>query len=77
MINISDKPCRENENTVYVQLRFPSNRSVCEIMWKTFVETGQATVDIIIERMRIACWIPEATNTHSEHLKLISFPLQQ
>jgi hypothetical protein len=27
--------------------------------------------------MRIACWIPAATNTHSEYVKLIAFPLQQ
>ena len=30
-----------------------------------------------IWRMRIACWIPKATNTHSEHVILIAFPLQQ
>ena len=28
-------------------------------------------------RMRIACWIPKATNAHSEYVILISFPLQQ
>ena len=30
-------------------------------------------------RMRIACWINKATNTHSEHVGLIfiAFPLQQ
>jgi len=27
--------------------------------------------------MRIACWIPKATNTHSEHVISIAFPLQQ
>jgi len=27
--------------------------------------------------MRTACWIPKATNTHSECVKLIAFPLQQ
>ena len=27
--------------------------------------------------MRIACWIPKATNTHSEYVILIAFPLQQ
>ena len=26
-----------------------------------------------IWRMRIACWIPEATNTHSEYVTLIAF----
>ena len=28
-------------------------------------------------RMRIASWIPKATNTHSEYVILIAFPLQQ
>jgi len=27
--------------------------------------------------MRIGHWIPKATGTHSEHLTLIAFPLQQ
>ena len=30
-----------------------------------------------IWRMRIACWIPESPNTHSEYVIIISFPLQQ
>jgi hypothetical protein len=29
-----------------------------------------------IRRMRIACWIPRATDTHSEYIILIAFPLQ-
>jgi hypothetical protein len=28
-------------------------------------------------RMRIACWIPKATNIHSQYIMLIAFPLQQ
>jgi len=28
-------------------------------------------------RMRIACWIPKATDTHSEYVILVAFPLQQ
>ena len=28
-------------------------------------------------RMRIVCWIPKATDTHAEYVKLIAFPLQQ
>ena len=27
--------------------------------------------------MRVACWIPKATNTHPEYVILIAFPLQQ
>ena len=37
----------------------------------------QATDDNIIPRMRCACWIPNATNTHSEYVLLLVFPLQQ
>ena len=36
---------------------------VCEIMWKTFVELGRPQMSIW--HMRIACWIPKATNTHT------------
>ena len=39
--------------------------------------TGQATDDNIIRRMRFACWIKKATDTHSENVILIIFPWQQ
>jgi hypothetical protein len=38
---------------------------------------GWGRPQMTIRRMRIACWIPKATNTHSEHVILIEFPLQQ
>jgi hypothetical protein len=37
----------------------------------------QATDDNITRRMGIAAWIPKATNTHSEYVTLVAFPLQQ
>jgi hypothetical protein len=36
----------------------------------------QATDDNIIRRMRFTCWIGKTTNTHSEYVILIAFPLQ-
>ena len=42
-----------------------------------YCTAGQATDDNIVRRMRIACWIPKATNTHSQYVILIAFPLQQ
>ena len=33
----------------------------------------QATDDSIIRRMRIACWITEATDTHSEYVMFLLF----
>jgi hypothetical protein len=37
----------------------------------------QATDNNVIRRMRIACWIPKATNTHSEYVIFIPFSMQQ
>jgi len=42
-----------------------------------FCRLGQATDDNIIQRMRFACWITKATDTHSEYLILIAFLRQQ
>jgi len=53
----------------------PQNRACCETMWKNVVEPDRP--QMIIRRMRIACWIPKATNTHSEHGIFIVFPPQQ
>ena len=42
-----------------------------------FCTAWQATDDNIIQRMRIACWIPKATNTHSEYVTKSPPQLQQ
>ena len=36
----------------------------------------QATDDNVIEHMHIACWMTNATDTHSEYVILIAFPWQ-
>ena len=54
---------------------FSENRAVREIMWKNTAKRGRP--QMTIWRMRIACWIPKATNTHSQHVKFTVFPLQQ
>ena len=51
------------------------NPAVYEIMWKNIVELDRP--QMTIWRMRIACWIPKATNTHAEYVILIAIPLQQ
>jgi hypothetical protein len=77
--NVSDKSFRENQNTYFVFnnffLFFFQNRSVSEIMWKIVVERGR--LRMTIWRMRIACWITKATNTHSQYVMLIAFPVRQ
>jgi len=44
-------------------------------MWKNIVEGGRPRKTL--RRMRIACWITKATNTHTEYVILIAFPQQQ
>jgi hypothetical protein len=41
-------------------------------MWKNMAEP-----EYILRRMRIACWISQATETHSEYVILIAFQRQK
>ena len=41
-------------------------------MWKNIVEPDRP--QITIWRMRIACWISKATDSHSEYVTLMEFP---
>jgi hypothetical protein len=75
MKNVSDKCYKKNQNTHFVFNYFFFNRAVYEIMWKNNVEPGRR--QMTMWRMRIACWIPKAANTHSEYVILITFPLRQ
>jgi len=76
MKNVSDKSCRANQNTHFVFSNFFfENPAVCEIMWKNIVERGRP--QMTIWRMRIACWLLGSTNTNSEYVILIAFPLQK
>jgi hypothetical protein len=78
MRNVSDKICRENQNTYFVFCNFFfENRAVYEIMWKNCVERGRP--QMTIWRMRIACWITKATDTstHTGSVIPIASPLQQ
>jgi len=42
------------------------------IKWQNSVEPGRP--QMVICRIRIACWVPNATNTVSECVILITFP---
>ena len=76
MRNVLKPSCTENQNTHFVFNNFfPENGAVYEIVWKNIVGRGRA--QMTIWRMCIACCIPKATNTHSQYVILIAFPLQQ
>ena len=67
------------EHTFYNNgFHFFLNRAVCEVMCENLVQTDrQATGDNIIWRMRCACWLHKATDTHTEYVTLIAFPRQR
>ena len=47
-------------------------------MWESAVEPERpAGDDNVTRRMRIACWIPKATDAHWQYVILITFPLQE
>ena len=66
--NISDKICRENQDTFYVQKFLAENCDVHKIMWKNMVEIVR--LQMIIRRKRFTCRTPKATNTNSEYVTL-------
>jgi hypothetical protein len=62
---------------ILCSITFP--RKSCRL-WDNVEKYGtarQTTDDNIIRRMRIACWVTKATDTHSQFVILIAFPRQQ
>jgi hypothetical protein len=66
MRNISDKSCREYQNTHFMFYNFfPKIVPLMRYCGKNIVETDRPQIIYnIIWHMRIACWIPKATDTH-------------
>ena len=73
MENASDQSCRENENTHFMVSNFflAADHAVYEIMWGKCCRAGEATDDTVTRRLRVACLISKATNTHSEYVILL------
>jgi len=49
---------------ILCSITFVENRAFYEIAWKNSLELDRPRMTIRL--MRIACWIPKGTNTHSE-----------
>jgi adenylate kinase family enzyme len=69
MRNVSDKICRESQNTHFILIDFPENLAVYEIMWESIIEPYRLQITIWL--MRAACWIIKATDTQSEYVLII------
>jgi hypothetical protein len=74
MINVSDKNCTEKIRTHILcsVTVFPKNRALNEIMCERYGIDRRVTDRNIARRMRFECWIPKATNTHSEYVIFIA-----
>ena len=71
--NISDKICRENQNTRFV---FSNLLKCCVFDVEKYGGARQVTGSIIW-RKRFACWINKAADTHSYYQILTAFPRQK
>jgi len=60
---------------IFSQQIFSENFAIYETVHKSIVESYSPPITIWC--MHIACWIHKATNTHSECVILIAFPLQE
>jgi hypothetical protein len=77
MRNVSDRIWTEipNMHFIFENIFFYKNRTVYQIMWKNIAKSDRP--QMTIWRMRISCWIPKTTNTHSEYVILITFQRKQ
>jgi len=78
MRNVSDRSCSEDQETRLVfsnSSPHPQNRAFYKVKWKNIVERGRPQMTIF--RMRIACWIPKATNAHSKYVVFMTSALRQ
>jgi hypothetical protein len=72
--NVSDKFCRHNQKTFYIQKCIFEKRDVNEIMLKYIAQWGRPQTTIW--HMRIACWTTNATNTYKHthtHLQIYNY----
>jgi len=61
---LQEKVVEKTKSQISSLLTFLDNSAVYDIMWKNVVPRG--TLQMKIWRMRIACWVTEATNTHTQ-----------
>jgi len=78
MKNVWSKICGKIQNTHFLfntsNVPFRKTYRLWDNM-ENIIERGRP--QMTIRRMRVAYWIPKATNTHSQYVVLIAFPLQQ
>ena len=69
------KIVQKSKHTFYIHNFLFENRALYEITWKNLADKSR--LQMTIWRMRTACWILKATNTHSEYVTFIASPQRQ
>jgi hypothetical protein len=79
MRSVLDKSCRENQNTHFrLNNFFRISCRLLDKMEKYCTPGGEGAMpQITLWSMRIACCIPKATDTVSDYVLRLAFPLQQ
>jgi len=72
MRNVSDKIYTKLKHFMFNNSFFFENRDIYGVMWTNTVQSD--IPQMTIWGVRIAYWIPKATNTSLEYVKLIDFP---
>jgi len=75
MRNVSTRVVGKITTHILFSVTFYFNHAIYKVMWKNIAELGRP--QMTIWHMDIECWIPKATNAHSEYLILSDFPQQQ
>jgi len=75
MRNVSDKVAEKIKTNILTLVTFSRKSCFCEITWKNMVQPERSQMTIWC--MRIASWMPNTTNTRSQYVTLVAFPLQQ
>ena len=72
MRNVSNKSCRENQNTHFMfGIFFFENRAVCEIMSKNMVKPERTQT---IWRLLVAYWVSKPTRTQAQARACVPTP---
>jgi len=66
MRNVSDKSCKEFQNTHFIFSNFFKNCAIDEIMWKNTVEPDRS--QMTVRCMCSSRWIPKATNAQFQNM---------
>ena len=69
--NISNKSCRENQNTHFIFSKFSDSYAGYAIMSKKVLEAERPQT---IWRLRVACWISKATRTQAQARAFVLIP---